>query len=100
MSEAQRQAVELAQFYFRRIAQQAGMRWDGDNDTEIDLMVGCIIDAAEAGLRAQLDDALERVRQQEAGHQADMQRENRELRESTRRDREPVCGPPDDEEDR
>jgi hypothetical protein len=60
--EAQRRAVELAQFYFRRMAQEAGAAWDGDNDAEVDLMVGCIIDAAALGLRSQLDGALERIR--------------------------------------
>jgi hypothetical protein len=46
MSEAQRRAVELAQHYFRLIAQQAGVPWDSDNDVEVELMVGLIIDAA------------------------------------------------------
>jgi hypothetical protein len=62
MSEAQQRAVELAQFYFRRIAQQAGVPWDGDNDSEIDLMVGCIIDAAAGEMRAQLDGVLAGIR--------------------------------------
>jgi hypothetical protein len=35
MNEAQRRAVELARFYFRRIAECAGLGWDGDNDVEI-----------------------------------------------------------------
>ena len=61
MNEAQRRAVELAQFYFRRIAEAAGANWDGDNDVEIELMVGHIINAAVAPLRGQLDDALERI---------------------------------------
>ncbi|HEY1321687.1 MAG TPA: hypothetical protein VGF32_15630 [Streptosporangiaceae bacterium] len=61
MSEAQRRAVELAQFYFRRIAQEAGAAWDSDNDVEVELMVCQIIDAAVVGLRSQLDDALERI---------------------------------------
>ena len=29
-----RQSVHLAQHYFRLIAEQAGVKWDGDNDTE------------------------------------------------------------------
>ena len=61
MSEAQRQAVHLAQFYFRRIAEAAGATWDGDNDVEVELMVCQIIDAAAAGLRGQLAEALERI---------------------------------------
>ena len=61
MTEAQRRAVELAQFYFRRIAEAAGANWDGDNDVEIELMVCHIIDAAAAGLRDQLAEALERI---------------------------------------
>jgi hypothetical protein len=65
MTEAQRTAVQLAQFYFRRIAETAGWTWDGDNDVEIELMVCHIIDAAAAQLRGQLDDALERIRQLE-----------------------------------
>ena len=62
MTEAHRRAVELAQHYFRLIATAAGANWDGDNDVEIELMVGYIADAAAAGLRDQLDDALERIR--------------------------------------
>jgi hypothetical protein len=62
MSEMQRRAVELAQFYFRRIAQQAGMQWDCDNDTEIELLVENVIDAAAAGLRGQLAGVLAQIR--------------------------------------
>jgi hypothetical protein len=62
MTEAHRRAVALAQHYFRQIAEQAGMNWDGDNNTEVELMVGYLIDAAAARLRGQLDDALERLR--------------------------------------
>jgi len=62
VSETRRQAVALAQHYFRQLAVSAGMNWDGDNDTEIELMVSFIIDAAAAGPRSQLDDALERIR--------------------------------------
>jgi hypothetical protein len=61
MSEVQRRAVELAQFYFRRLAQEAGAAWDGDNDTEVELMVGSIIEAAAERLRPQLDEALKRI---------------------------------------
>ncbi len=61
MSEAQRRAVDLARFYFRRIAEQAGMTWDGDNDVEIELMVSFTIVAATAQVRGQLDGALERI---------------------------------------
>jgi len=61
MSEAQRRAVDLARFYFRRIAEQAGMTWDGDNDVEIELMVSFTIDAATAQVRGQLDGVLERI---------------------------------------
>ena len=61
MTEAQRRAVELAQFYFRRIAEAAGANWDGDNDVEIELMVCHIIDAAATGLRDQLAEALDRT---------------------------------------
>ena len=66
MTEAHQRAVALAQQYFRQIAQQAGMNWDGDNDVEVELMVGYVIDAAAARLRGQLDDALERIRRLEA----------------------------------
>ena len=61
MTEAHRRAVELAQHYFRQIAEQAGMNWDGDNDVEVELMISCVIDAAAARARGQLDDALERI---------------------------------------
>ena len=61
MTEAQRGAVHLAQHYFRLIAQRAGVPWDGDNDVEVELMVCQIIDAAAAGLRGQLAEALERI---------------------------------------
>jgi hypothetical protein len=62
MTEAQQQAVHLAQHYFRLIAQRAGVPWDGDNDVEVELMVSCIIDAVAAGLQAQFDGVLERIR--------------------------------------
>jgi hypothetical protein len=65
VSDAQREAVKLAQFYFRRIAESAGWSWDSDNDVEIEIMVSHIIDAAAVPLRGQLDDALERIRQLE-----------------------------------
>ena len=61
MTEAHRRAVALAQYYFRQLAEQAGMSWDGDNNTEVELMVSFIIDAAAAGLRGQLVEALERI---------------------------------------
>jgi len=61
MSAAQRRAVDLVRFYFRRIAEQAGMTWDGDNDVEIELMVSSTIDAATAQVRGQLDGVLERI---------------------------------------
>jgi hypothetical protein len=50
VSEAQRRAAELAQHYFRLIAQQAGVPWDSDNDVEVELMIGLIIDAAAEGI--------------------------------------------------
>jgi hypothetical protein len=62
MSEAQRRATDLACFYFRRIAEQAGMTWDGDNDVEIELMVEDIIAAAAGELRGQLDALTAEVR--------------------------------------
>jgi hypothetical protein len=66
VSDAQRQAVSLAQHYFRLLAQHAGVRWEADNDTEVELMVSFIIDAAAAGLGGQLDGALDRIRRLEA----------------------------------
>jgi hypothetical protein len=62
MSEPQQRAVQLAQFYFRRIAQPAGVPWDGDNDSEVDLMVGCIIDAAAGEMRAQFAGVIAEIR--------------------------------------
>jgi hypothetical protein len=64
MTEAHERAVALAQFYVRQLAERAGMRWEGDNDndTEVELMVGYVIDASAARLRGQLDDAVERIR--------------------------------------
>jgi chromosome segregation ATPase len=50
-------------------------------------------------LRAHLAGALARVDQLEAEHQADAQREAWELREAAERGREPVYGPPDDEDE-
>ena len=61
MSEAQRKAVHLAQHYFRLIAQRAGVAWDSDNDSEVDLMVGCIIDAVAEELRGQLAGVLAEI---------------------------------------
>jgi ketosteroid isomerase-like protein len=74
MTEAHRRAVELAQHYFRQIAEQAGMKWDGDNDVEIEMMISYAIDAAAARLRGQLDDALERIRKLEEQHDSDIRR--------------------------
>ena len=54
---AREDAIHLAQFYFRLIAQRAGVNWDSDNDAEIELLVCHIIDAAQRDLR----DALERI---------------------------------------
>jgi hypothetical protein len=65
MSDAQCRAVELARFYFRRLAQEAGATWDGDNDVEIELMVSNAVDAAAERLRPQLDDAVKRIRRLE-----------------------------------
>jgi ketosteroid isomerase-like protein len=65
MSEAQRQAVELAQHYFQLIAKNAGVTWDDDNATEVEMMVSFIIDAAAEKLRPQLDDAIKRIRELE-----------------------------------
>jgi hypothetical protein len=62
VSEAQRRAVELARFYFRRIAEQAGVAWDGDNDVEVELMVEDIIAAAAGELRGQLAGLVAEVR--------------------------------------
>jgi hypothetical protein len=62
VSEPQRRAAELARFYFRRLAEQAAMPWDGDNDTEIELLVENIIDAAEDRLRSQLAGVLAEIR--------------------------------------
>lgn len=66
MNDAHRRAVHLAQFYFRLLAERAGTRWEGDNDTEVEMMVSFIIDAAAERLRSQLDDAIKRIRQLEA----------------------------------
>jgi hypothetical protein len=74
MTEAHRRAVELAQHYFLQIAEQAGMKWDGGNDVEIEMMVSYAIDAAAARLRGQLDDALERIRKLEEEHASDVRR--------------------------
>jgi hypothetical protein len=74
MTEAHQRAIALAQHYFRQIAEQAGMNWDGDNNTEVELMVSYVIDAAAARLRGQLDDALERIRKLEEQHDSDIRR--------------------------
>jgi hypothetical protein len=62
MSDAQGRAVSLAQHYFRLIAQRSGVPWDGDNDTEISLLVENIIEAAARELRGQLAGALAQIR--------------------------------------
>ncbi len=51
-------------------------------------------------LRGALELAEQRIRQMEAEHEADVRREAWEMRDAAGRDREPVCGPPDAEEDR
>ena len=62
-------------------------------------VIGELLERAELrDLRAQLETALDRIRALEAEWEADAGREERELREITERSREPVYGPPDDQE--
>ena len=42
----QRRAAHLLAHYLRQVYRAAGMRWDSDNDAEVDDLVECIIDAA------------------------------------------------------
>jgi len=51
MRDAHDRAVHLAQHYFRLIATRAGVPWDGDNDTEIEVLVDSIADTARAEVR-------------------------------------------------
>ncbi len=42
-------AKSLMKFYFRLIAERAGVRWNFDNDSEIDELVDHLIAAAQPG---------------------------------------------------
>ena len=49
------QAVHLMQFYMQQVYEAAGLRWDSDNDAEVQSMVECIVNAAKiAALEAQI----------------------------------------------
>ena len=39
-------AKDYATYYFKLIAEKAGVKWRGDNDTEIEIMIEAIINAA------------------------------------------------------
>jgi hypothetical protein len=49
--EKRERAKEVAQYYFSRLARHAGMYWGHDNDSEIELLVDLIIDAAKEELQ-------------------------------------------------
>ena len=51
---AEEMAVELAQHYFSALAGATGLPWSEDNDTEVALLVSCIIDAARASARREI----------------------------------------------
>lgn len=46
MNAKANQAKSLLAHYMRLIARQAGVNWDYDNDTEIEIVVDLIIEAA------------------------------------------------------
>lgn len=50
------QAVRLAQYYFRTLAEASGVPWDSDNDAEVEAMIEAII---AAGVQRQDRIALE-----------------------------------------
>ena len=41
------QAVHLMQFYMQQVYEATGLRWDSDNDAEVQSMVECIVNAAK-----------------------------------------------------
>src|SRR4030095_8086894 len=45
------EAVHLATHYFRLIAERAGVKWESDNDIEIEALIDAIIAAARGGDR-------------------------------------------------
>lgn len=49
--DAQQNAIRLAQHYFAALAGATGLPWSSDNDTEIELLVINIIDAASSNAR-------------------------------------------------
>lgn len=53
--EKRERAKELAQYYFARLARHAGMYWGQDNDSEIELLIDLIIDAAQEEIQARND---------------------------------------------
>jgi hypothetical protein len=46
MTTNQERAARLLKHYFRLIAQKSGIKWDSDNDSEIEQIVEAILDAA------------------------------------------------------
>ena len=46
-------AKDLLRHYFRLMALAAGVRWDGDNDSELEDIVDCLIAAAVEEMRSE-----------------------------------------------
>ena len=57
------QAVHLMQFYMSTLAGYAGMRWDSDNNAEVQDLVECIINAAKQEMAQAMEQAVTAVEQ-------------------------------------
>ncbi len=49
--QKRKRAVQLLTYYLSSTRVAAGLSWDGDNDAEVDEIVGAIIDAVAAKVR-------------------------------------------------
>ena len=49
--QKRKRAVRLLAYYLSSTRVAAGLSWDGDNDAEVDEIVGAIIDAVAANVR-------------------------------------------------
>ncbi len=55
----QERAARILAGYLRSMYEEQGMRWDGENEGEIEDVVQCIIDAAVAEMKRELQQPIE-----------------------------------------
>ena len=54
-------AAYLMRFYLQQVYEAAGLRWDGDNDAEIQDMIECIVNAAKQEMAQAMEQGLAAV---------------------------------------